>query len=884
MGRFPPYFGGWAKPKIRGKLFPIASVKLFRQSRVLQRLAFMLLKSVSVRKLAVLVSAVVFTFVAARPIFAQIFAYDDAGNGILYTNNPVGIVSQTWTNGMNTGYGWLSPWTLVQTVRNNSQNNFAGFYNGNGSLIATTHNSSWGTFANGNGVSGTNKAFAARQFPSLTTSQTFKIQWQSKGIASGGTSANRGGFALRNGMATNSFLNFDTGTRFDFCYETGGGSFLILDGGGTLATGIPFTTNGLDCEFTLDSNNTYHFVIRSATNNAVLYVTDGRTLAGSGTIDSVACYDLQCQDGDQNFNRMQIVSTSLIPPVITSVQPTNAAFFVSPTNNISFQVASQASTITSTSVTLLLNGVPQTLAFNTASATTQLFATNTTPMTTNTIYSAVIIATDANGNSITNAFGFNTYQTNSLWMDVKKFGATGNGTTKDTAAIQAAINACPAGGFVWLHNGTFLSGTIFLTNNMTLYIDPSATLLGSGSASDYPVQNPPANNSQQSNCDMALVYAEGSTNVTIDGGGTINGNGRNNFTSGVEATRPIAIWSVLCTNVTIQNINIVDAAMWTVVNMQSDFLTVSNLNINDDGLNGNRDGCDTVDCWHVLISSLTIDSGDDSICLKSGNSRGINGMLVTNCVITRSQSNGLKFGTASTGLFTNINFVNCSVNNTAHSAMAVESVDGGTIRNIAFQGITFSGCQNAIFIVLGTRNNGPPGAINGVTFRDITGSAMSDMRGSPITGCFTNSIYYRLSNILFSNVDITYEGGLNILPTNPPVEYSGQYPENTIWTNLPAYGYYIRHASNVTFTNCYTAVAPADARPWIATSDLSNFKVYGPALNVVPAPSGLVLQWEDNFVLQSATSLQGTFSDVSGAPNPYTNSFAEPYRFFRLRQ
>ena len=844
----------------------------------------MLLKPVSVWKLAVFIAVAVLTFMSARPATAQIFAYDDASNGILYTNNPVGIVSQTWTNGMNTGYGWLSPWALVQTVRNNSQNNFAGFYNNNGSLITTTHSSSWGMFANGNGVSGTNKAFAARQFPSLTTSQTFKIQWQTKGIASGGTSANRGGFALRNGMATNSFLDFDTGTRFDFCYEAGGSSFLILDGGGTLATGIPFTTNGFDLEFTLLSNNTYHFVVRSATNNAVLYITDGRTLAGSGTIDSVACYDLQCQDGDQNFNRMQIVSTSLIPPVITSVQPTNAAYFVNPTNKISFQVASQSSTVSSASVTLLLNGVPQTLAFNTTSATSQLFATNTTQMTTNTIYSAAIIATDANGNSITNSFGFNTYQTNALWMDVKNFGATGNGTTKDTAAIQAAINACPRGGFVWLHNGTFLSGTIFLTNNMTLYIDPSATLLGSGSSSDYPVQNPPANNSQQSNCDMALVYAQGSTNVTIDGGGTINGNGRNNFTSGVEATRPIAIWSVLCTNVTIQNINIVDAAMWTVVNMQSDFLTVSNLNINDDGLNGNRDGCDTVDCWHVRISNLQIDSGDDSICLKSGTSRGINDLIVTNCVITRSQSNGLKFGTATTGLFTNCIFANCSVNNTAHSAMAVESVDGGTIRNVAFQGITFSGCQNAIFIVLGTRNNGPPGAINGVTFRDITGSGMSDMRGSPITGCFTNGIFYRLSNILFSNVDITYEGGLNILPTNTPVEYSGQYPENTIWTNLPAYGYYIRHASNVTFTNCYTAVAPADARPWLATSDLSNFKVYGPALSVVPSLSGLVVQWPDNFVLQSTTNLMGTFSDVSGAPNPYTNSFAEPYRFFRLRQ
>ena len=840
--------------------------------------------SILLRRSAIILATTVAAFTTVCPAGAQTFAYDDAGNGVVWTNNPPGASSQSWTNGMNTGYGWLTPWVMLQTVRNNSQGNYAGFYNGNGSYIATANSSSWGMYANGNGVSGTNKAFAARQFPSLTTGETFKIQWQTKGIASGGTSANRGGFALRNGMATSSYLNYDTGTRFDFLYEAGGGSFLIIDGGGTLATGIPFTTNGLNCEFTLDSNNTYHFVIRSVTNNTVLYVTDGRTLAGSGTIDSVACYDLQCQDGDQNFNRMQIVSTSLIPPVILNIQPTNSAFFVNPTNKISFEVTSQASTISSTNVTLLLNGVPQTLAFSTTSASQQLFATNMTPMVTNTIYGATIIATDANGNSATNSFGFNTYQTNSLWMDVKNFGATGNGTKKDTAAIQAAINSCPSGGFVWLHNGTFLSGTIFLTNNITFYIDPTATLLGSGSSSDYPILNPPVNNSQLSNCDMALVYAEGSTNVVIDGGGTVNGNGRTNFTSGVEATRPIAIWTVLCTNVTLHNINIVDAAMWTVVNMQSDFLTVSNLNINDDGLNGNRDGCDTVDCWHVLIAGLTIDSGDDSICLKSGNTRGINDLLVTNCVITRSQSNGLKFGTASTGTFTNITFANCTVQNTSHSAMAVESVDGGTIRNVTYRGITFSGCQNAIFVVLGTRNNGPPGSINGVTFRDITGSSMSDTRGSPITGCFTNGIYYRLNNILFSNVDITYEGVLNFVPTNPPVEYSGQYPENTIWTNLPAYGYYVRHAVNVTFTNCYSSVSPADARPWLATSDITNLKIYGPTLNVVTNSAGPVFQWQDNFVLQSATNVAGPYNDVSGAPNPYTNSFTDTQRFFRLRQ
>jgi len=467
---------------------------------------------------------------------------------------------------------------------------------------------------------------------------------------------------------------------------------------------------------------------------------------------------------------------------------------------------------------------------------------------------------------------------------VKGYGAAGDGITKDTAAIQAAIDACPVGGFVWLHNGTFLSGTIVLKDNMTLFIDPTATLLGSGTTNDYPILNPPANNSQQHNCDMALVYAESSTNVTIDGGGTINGNGRSNFRSGVEATRPIALWTALCRQVNIQNINIVDAGMWTLVNMQSDFLTISNVNVNDDGLNGNRDGCDVVDCWHTVIANCTINSGDDSICIKSGHPRGVNDLLVKNCTITKSQSNGIKFGTASKGPFTNVTFQDCTILNTSHSAMAVESVDGSAVSNITFQRINFNSCQNGIFIALGSRSGAAVGSINGITFRDINGSSLTDTRGCPISGCFTNGATYKINNLLFDNVNISFKGGLNSVPSDPP-EYVGQYPENTMWNNLPAYGYYLRHVSNVTFTNCFTSAAASDARPWIVTNDASGLAIFGPTLNFLTTSTNLVLQWENNFVLQFATNVGGPYQDISSPLNSHTNSFASPAQgFFRLRQ
>ena len=821
---------------------------------------------------------------------AQINAYDDAGNYLINAN---------WTNGANQGFGF-TPWKMV-TSGPNSHGNYVGTANNPMFVIASVTNVSsvnytdvFGLFANGTG--GTNETAAYRGFANPLGTNTFKLQWGSRGA--GVTTVNGSqvhgwcGFTLRNGNATNTSADFQTGARF-YLYFLDGSSpntLYVSDGNGVQSlTGVTFSdlgrsniTNAIEAEVTVGmDSSSYHLILKDCVANRTLYTLDS-ILTNSGTIDSVALF---CHEttGDQIYNRMQI-TVPHIPPTIVNIQPANGSIFVNPHTNVFFEVDALNQNLLGANVTLLLNGVAQTLVFNTNGATQRLLATNTTPLATNVQYSGTIIAVDANGNSATNVFSFDTTQTNSLWRDVKNYGATGNGTTNDTAAIQSAITDCPANGFVWLHNGTFLSGTIYLKNNLTLYIDPTATLLGSGSVTDYPDQTPPLSNSQTSNCKKALVYAQSCTNVTVTGGGTINGNGRNNFTSGVEATRPISIWTALCNQVHLQNINVVDAAMWSVVNMQSDFLTISNLTVNDDGLNGNRDGCDVVDCWHVTIANCTIDSGDDSICLKSGNARGINDLLVKNCTITKSQSNGLKFGTASAGAFTNITFQDCTVLNTAHSAMAVESVDGGTISGVTFQRINFSSCQNGIFIVLGSRSGAAVGSVNGITFRDITGSGMTDTRGCPISGCLTNGVTYRLKNILFDNVNISFAGGLGSIPASPP-EYAGQYPENTMWGNLPAYGYYLRHATNVTFTNCFTSAASADARPWIATNDVSNLKIIGPTLNVLPGAGSCVLQWNNGFTLQTATNIGGPYADLTGANSPYANQFTNTLqRFFRLRQ
>src|SRR5271169_2583029 len=71
--------------------------------------------------------------------------------------------------------------------------------------------------------------------------------------------------------------------------------------------------------------------------------------------------------------------------------------------------------------------------------------------------------------------------------DARAFGAKGDGVTKDTVAIQKAINDCGAkGGTVRLTAGTYVSAPIVLKSNVTLQLDKGATLLGSPDHADYP--------------------------------------------------------------------------------------------------------------------------------------------------------------------------------------------------------------------------------------------------------------------------------------------------------------------------------------------------------------------------------------------------------------
>ncbi len=120
--------------------------------------------------------------------------------------------------------------------------------------------------------------------------------------------------------------------------------------------------------------------------------------------------------------------------------------------------------------------------------------------------------------------------------NIRDYGAKGDGTTLDTAALQSAIDACHAdqGGTVLVPAGDFLIGTTELKSNVTLHLSPKGRLLGSGKPEDYSAGKgvPPGNGN------IVLLYAADAENVTIEGRGTIDGQGVNFYTGYGDGTGP----------------------------------------------------------------------------------------------------------------------------------------------------------------------------------------------------------------------------------------------------------------------------------------------------------------------------------------------------------
>jgi len=464
------------------------------------------------------------------------------------------------------------------------------------------------------------------------------------------------------------------------------------------------------------------------------------------------------------------------------------------------------------------------------------------------------------------------------------FGAKGDGTAKDTAAVQSAIDACAAagGGTVYFAPGAYLCGSVQLKTGVYLYLDAGATIKGSPDNEDYnKIEKLDFKNDADAETSFfhyALIWAEDAQRIGILGPGTIDSNRTRR-----HGPKPTA-WK-RCQYLDVKGIHIINAPNYAISMLGTDYVNIDGVTI----LNDYCDGIDPDSCRNVIISNCHIESRDDCIVPKTsfslGEHRSCENITVTNCYLGTS-ANCFKLGTESGGDFKYITVSNCVMTgfnklSPATSGISLESVDGANVDGVTISNIVMHDIDSPIFIRLGARlrDNAPaPGSLRNVLISDVVAvnaSAPSSITGIP--GSYPEGIS-------LSNVRLTYVGGGPALPDpNSPVpELEKEYPDADMFESLPAYGLYCRHVKDLTLSNVHLLYtdnfqrrppegqpkpsAPGDPGTALVADDVAGFDI--DALHARAAENSPVLRFvnvRDAFVRNSrAPENTGIYLHVSG--------------------
>lgn len=491
-------------------------------------------------------------------------------------------------------------------------------------------------------------------------------------------------------------------------------------------------------------------------------------------------------------------------------------------------------------------------------------------------------------------------------FDVRAFGATGDGTTIDSDAINRAITAASAagGGTVYFPAGTYASHSIRLRSHVGLYLDHGATLLAAdtGKGRGYDPAEPGPGNAFQdfghSHWHNSLIWGDSVDNVSITGHGRIDGRALSRGlgaraedlnTRPGEANKAIALKH--SRNVVLRDFSILRGGHMSILATGVDNLTIDNIAIDT-----NRDGIDIDNCRNVRISNTSVNApNDDAIVLKSSFALGAAG-VTENVTIVNSAVSGfdigtmldgtygrtltaapdrdgptgrIKLGTESNGTFRNITISNIVFNRSR--GLALETVDGALLEDITVSNITMRDVSNApLFLRLASRMRGPVGVAVGKLRRVSISNVIvydADPRYASIIAGIPG---HPVEDVRLSNIRILYRGGLSLAQaaSQPPElvntffrppggtgpreayavpEREAMYPEPSLFGVLPAYGFYIRHAAGIQMDGIEVGFMSPDARPAFVLDDVRDADFHGIRAQKAPDVPTFVLRDVSDF-------------------------------------
>lgn len=493
-------------------------------------------------------------------------------------------------------------------------------------------------------------------------------------------------------------------------------------------------------------------------------------------------------------------------------------------------------------------------------------------------------------------------------FNVRTYGATGDGKTVDSPAINRAIEAVAAagGGTLVFPAGTYVCFTLRLKSFVSLHLSQGCTILAAdspmpgettgyrGGTYDAAENNDPWIPYQDyghNHWKNSLLYGEGLHDFSITGPGLIHGKGLSNGakgqrggTGGFIAEQPgvgnKAIALKNCRNVLLRDFSILKGGHFAVLATGVDNLTFDNLLVDTD-----RDGFDIDCCRNVRVSNCTVNSPwDDGICPKSsyalGYARPTENVTIANNYVTGTYELGsvyagtwkkfaddaevsrqgrIKCGTESNGGFRNITITGNVMEGC--KGLSLESSDGAFLEDIAITGNTFRDCVDApLFLRLNRRNRNPKetlrlGTLRRILISDLVSYNSASSTASMLAGIPENLIEdVKIANCYFGHVGLPKEMKIGWADHSAPMpdwhgikvpENEEAYPELLRMGPTPSNGFFIRHLKNLEMSHVEIAPSHPDPRPAFWLEDVHRADFFAITAPVQP-----------NFSLHSVTDLR----------------------------